>query len=173
MPSPLRYFASAATLACLCAPAAFAATEGSFKKVVYEASKEQTLDLKGEIEFEYKLDLTPTFTQPDCRAEVSISYVPMYDKVRVETTVDNVDCAASSGDYRLQLRTRGDDGQVATQEIQESWRRADADRIETRKSYPVDTNRELVWVRVRTARDTNCRCDPPSGESEVPSNPAP
>ncbi len=135
------------------------ASEQSFKKVVFDREKEETLELKGEIKYEYKLSLTPTLTQPACRAEVSISYVPMYDKVRVETTVENDGCAASNGDYRLQVRTRGGDGDVLTEELNESWSRADALRVETTRTYPLDIDRELVWVRVRTSRKTNCRCD--------------
>ena len=136
-----------------------AASERSFKKVVFDGEKEETLELKGEIKYQYKISLTPTLTQPECRAEVSISYVPMYDKVRVETMVENDDCAASSGDYRLQVRTRGHDGEMLTEELNESWSRADAMRVETTKIYPLDIDRELVWVRVRTSRKTNCRCD--------------
>ena len=158
MSLPLRATFLAVISAAFCLPA-LDASERSFKKVVFEREKEQTLELKGEIKYEYKLSLTPTLTQPACRAEVSISYVPMYDKVRVETTVENDDCAASSGDYRLQLRTRGHDGEVLTEELNESWSRADVLRVETTKIYPLDIDRELVWVRVRTSRKTNCRCD--------------
>ena len=158
MSPPLRAIVLA-VIAAVFSQSALDASEQSFKKVVFERAKEKTLELKGEIKYEYKLSLSPTLTQPACRAEVSISYVPMYDKVRVETTVENADCAASSGDYRLQVRTRGHDGEVLTEELNESWRRADALRVETTKAYPLDIDRELVWVRVRTSRKTNCRCD--------------
>ena len=141
------------------------ASERSFKKTVFEAEKEQSLELGGQISHEYKIELKPTLVEPGCRAEVSISYVPMYDKVRVETTVEHDGCPASSGDYTLRIRTRDPDGEVATRNIQESWRRTDAVRVDHAKVYPLDPERELVWVRVRTERRTNCRCaaDAPRG----------
>ena len=121
--------------------------------------EEQSLEIGGEIRHEYKLELKSTLPQPDCRAEVAVSYVPMYDKVRIETTVEHDGCAKSSGDYTLRVRTRGSDGEVTTEDIHESWQRTDAGRVETTKVYPVDPERELVWVRIRTERKTNCRCD--------------
>jgi len=136
-----------------------AASERSFKKTVFEAEKEQSLELGGEIRHEYKIELKSTLPQPECQADVSISYVPMYDKVRVETTVEHDGCATSSGDYTLRVRTRGSDGEVTTEDIGESWHRADAGRVQSTKVYPLDPERELVWVRVRTERKTNCRCD--------------
>lgn len=155
---PSARLAALVAVALLCTPAS-AASERSFKKTVFEAEKEESLELGGEIRHEYKLELKPTVRQPDCRADVSISYVPMYDKVRVETTVEHDGCAKSSGDYTLRVRTRDSDGEVATQDIDESWRRADAGRLDSTKVYPLDPERELVWVRVRTERKTNCRCE--------------
>lgn len=149
---------SLVAIALLSTPAS-AASERSFKKTVFEGEKEESLELGGEIRHEYKLELKSALPQPECRADVSISYVPMYDKVRVETTVEHDGCAKSSGDYTVRVRTRGSNGEVTTKDIDESWRRSDAGRVETTKVYPVDPERELVWVRVRTERKTNCRCD--------------
>lgn len=151
-------FAALVTVFLLCTPAS-AASERSFKKTVFEGEKEESLELGGEIRHEYKLELKSTLPQPECWADVSISYVPMYDKVRVETTVEHDGCTTSSGDYTLRVRTRGGDGELTTQDIDESWRRTDAGRVESTKIYPLDPERELVWVRVRTERKTNCRCD--------------
>lgn len=143
----------------LLSTSASAASERSFKKTVFEAEKEESLELGGEIRHEYTVELKSTLPQPECRADVSISYVPMYDKVRVETTVEHDGCAASSGDYTLRVRTRDPQGEVTTQDIQESWRRTDRAPVDRTEVYPLDPERELVWVRVRTARKTNCRCD--------------
>lgn len=150
--------AALVAIALLATPAS-AASERSFKKTVFEAEKEQSLELGGEIRHEYKIELKSSLPQPDCRADVSLSYVPMYDKVRVEATIEHDGCTASRGDYTVRVRTRGSDGEVTTQVIDESWQRTDAGRVETTKVYPVDPERELVWVRVRTERKTNCRCD--------------
>ena len=126
---------------------------------MFEAEKEQSLELGGEIRHEYKIKLKSSLPQPACRADVWVSYVPMYDRVRVETTVEHDGCAKSSGDYTLRVRTRGPDGELSTQDINESWQRTDPVRVESTKVYPLDPERELVWVRVRTERKTNCRCD--------------
>ena len=135
---------------------------------MFEAEKKGSLELGGEIRHEYKIELKPTLVGPECQAEVSISYVPMYDKVRVETTVEHDGCPASSGDYTLRVRTRNPEGEVATQDIQESWRRTDAIRVDHTKVYPLDPERELVWVRVRTERKTNCRCDAVDNQGGAP-----
>ena len=159
----MRFVGLVACASLLSMPAS-AASERSFKKTVFEAEKEESLELGGEIHHEYKIELKPTLVGPECQAEVSISYVPMYDKVRVETTVEHDGCAASSGDYTLRVRTRGADGETTTEDIDESWRRTLAGTVETTKAYPLDVDRELVWVRVRTARKTNCRCDAPEAQ---------
>ena len=149
---------------------ALAVSERTFKKTVFDGKKEQTAELGGEIDYEYTLELKPTQTLPECQAEVSISYIPMYDKVRVETTVEHDGCPASSGDYMVRVRTRGADGETTTEDIPESWQRTAAGSVETTKVYPLDTERELVWVRVQTARKTNCRCDsdPAAAETDSP-----
>lgn len=139
-----------------------AVSDRTFKETVFEGEKEQTAKLAGEITYEYTLKLKPTLAQPECQAEVSISYIPMYDKVRVDTTVEHDGCPASSGDYKLQVRTRGADGETTTDDIHESWQRTDPGDVETTALYPLDIERELVWVRVRTSRKTNCRCDTPT-----------
>ena len=159
-----------ALLACvvLLSTSASAASERSFKKTVFEAEKEESLELGGEIRHEYTVKLKSSLPQPECRADVSISYVPMYDKVRVETTVEHDGCAASSGDYTLSLRTRDPQGDVTTQDIPESWRRTDAAPVDRTKVYPLDPERELIWVRVRTARKTNCRCDAVGDQGTTP-----
>ena len=164
-PASARLAVFVAGVSLISAPAS-AASERSFKKTVFEAGKEESLELGGEINYEYKIELKPTLTKPECRADVSISYVPMYDKVRVEATVEHDGCTTSSGDYTLRVRTRNPDGEVMTQDITESWRRTDPGRVESMKVYPLDPERELVWVRVRTARKTNCRCDDTVDDAE-------
>ena len=159
-------------LALLAMPSA-AVSERTFKKTVFEGKKQQAAELGGEIAYDYTLELKPTLAQPECRADVSISYIPMYDKVRVDTTVEHDGCPASSGDYRLQIRTRGTDGETATNDVHESWQRTEAGSVVTTALYPLDIDRELVWVRVRTSRKTNCRCDAsvPLHEGTTPANP--
>ena len=96
--------------------------------------------------------------KPQCEAQVSISYVQMNTRVRVETTVENEGCAASSGDYALRLRTVDGDGEIETRTFAESWSRANTEPVTTAKLYDIGSGRRLVWAQVSTAPATNCRC---------------
>ena len=158
---PSRKAAVALALAgAIAAQTGLAASERTFKETVFEAEKQEKLKLGGSKErvYEYQIQLSDDLA-PECAADVSISYVPMYDKVRVDTIVEHDGCPASSGDYRIELRTRGADGQIARSDIHESWQRATAAPVENTRTYALDVDRELVDVRVRTSRKTNCRCD--------------
>ena len=147
---------SAALLASL---PAFAASERTFKEVVFDGEQKRRIEIDGAIEYDYKLTLTPTALEgTSCHAEVAISYVQMYDKVRVDTTIEHDDCAASGGDYTLRMRSIDAAGEARVDEFEESWQRDDAATVEIRRFYPVDPERELKWMRVRTVRKTNCQC---------------
>ncbi len=153
----LRNVATLAAL--LCGACALAASERTFKNVVFDSGQKGRIEIDGAIEYDYKLTLAPTApTGPSCRAEVSISYVQMYDKVRVDTTIDHDGCAASSGDYTLRMRTKDAAGEAHVDEFEESWQRDDAATVQTTRYYPVDPQREVKWMRVRTVRKTNCQC---------------
>ena len=147
---------------------ALAASERSFKKTVFEADQKESLKVGGEVKTQYTLRLVPTQSEgPRCEAEVEISYVQMHDRVRVETTVVNDDCAASSGRYRVRLRIRDEHGETQTQEFEESWARDDDALVMTTKHYPVAEGQELVWARVRTSPKTNCACTVPGSEAQA------
>ena len=102
--------------------------------------------------------LKPTLREPDCHAEVSISYAQMHERISVDLTVANDDCAASAGDYTLKVRTSNAGGEYRTRTFAERWTRHDAEPIDERLYYPMDGDTTLRWVRVSTTRKTNCRC---------------
>ena len=109
-----------------------------------------------------KVTLTPTPAfVPECEADISISYVQMYDRVRVRTHVEHDGCPASSGDYTVRLRTAGE-GETDTRSFEETWQREDAAPLETTTYYPMNPDHRLVWAQVKTSRKTNCRCDEPA-----------
>ena len=114
-----------------------------------------------------KVTLAPTAFVPDCEADISISYVQMYDRVRVRTHVEHDGCPASSGDYTVRLRTAGD-GATETQSFEETWQREDATPLETTTYYPMNPDHRLVWAQVRTSRKTNCRCKTPAEATTEP-----
>ena len=136
---------------------------GGFNKVVFEGKKEETLDIGRELKWEYTTTFQPKTFQPECQADLSISYAQMYDKVRIDTTIRNDGCPASSGDYRIRLRTRAEDGAINNHEFHESWSREAAGTIEVRKDYPMGPDPDLVWARIQTTHASNCRCTPPPG----------
>ena len=104
------------------------------------------------------LTLTPSWQENGCAAEVHISYLQMHERIRVDTTIENQDCAASSGEYVLRVRTVDSAGEQHTREIAETWSRANDQPVETQRFYDMDGNSRLVRVQVSTSRKTNCRC---------------
>ncbi len=104
------------------------------------------------------ITLRPKGRSFDCQAQVSISYAQLHDRIRVDATVENDGCAASSGDYTVRVRTI-DDGEARTRTFAESWARQDAAPVKTRRYYDMDGDQKLVWAQVGTSRKTNCRCD--------------
>ena len=126
-----------------------------------------------------RVTLTQQNANPNrCLAGVSISYLQMYDKIRVDTTVVNDDCVASSGTYKIRARTRSPSGELDTREFIENWSRPalassnvasgsvasgnvapDAvASIEQRHTYEMSGDASLVWVTVGTSAKTACSC---------------
>lgn len=140
---------------------------GGFNKVVFEGKKEKRVDL-GEIAWESTITIDPPTFETECQAALSISYTQMYDRVRVDTTIDHEGCPVSSGDYMVRLRTRSDGGEINDHQFDESWSRREPGPIEIRKDYPLGGDPDLVWARVQTRHASNCRCDALSDETAGP-----
>lgn len=90
-----------------------------------------------------------------CKANLQLEYWQKGDVAEVQSTLTNAECGASSGDYTIQVRYRGDDGEITTDEYEETWARADAQPIVTTKQYPIGADVDLVRVR---SRGLNCEC---------------
>ena len=133
-------------------------TFGGFNKVIFEGKKEETLDIGREIKWEYTTTFQPRMFERECEAHLSISYAQMYDQVRVDTTIRQDGCPASSGEYRIRMRTRAEDGGVNNHEFRESWSREEPGTLEFRKDYPMGDDPDLIWARVQTSHASNCRC---------------
>lgn len=120
----------------------------------------QTLTREGKLEFKTIVRLpSQSFEQPDaCNARVSISYMQMNQKVRIDTTVINEDCVVSGGDYTLFVRTIDEAGEAHTRNITESWARKTAAPIELTQDYDLGSNVGLLSVNVRTSKKTACTC---------------
>lgn len=149
---------------------------GGFNKVVFEGKKEEKLDIGRELKWEYTSTFQPKMFEPECQADLSISYAQMYDKVRVDTTIRQDGCPASSGEYRIRMRTRAEDGEVNNHEFHESWSREEPGTLEFRKDYPMGPDPDLIWARIQTSHNSNCRCapvameEPPPGDMAAPTS---
>ncbi len=94
-----------------------------------------------------------------CQAELGIAYTQMYDKVRVRTTVKNIDCADATGDYTIRIRTLNEAGEVRMRSFEESWAHAGEWPLVITEHYAMDGDTDLVWARVNTNPRTLCLCN--------------
>jgi len=69
--------------------------------------------------------------------------------------IDNKDCAASSGEYKLLVRVRDETGEVKTLDFVGSWQRNDDEPVKFGGDYAIGNNVDVVNVRVVQAR---CTC---------------
>jgi hypothetical protein len=123
--------------------------------------KQTTVRTETEVEFSLELPKPETRT---CAASIAIEYSQRDTVVNVEGTIENPDCAASDGDYRLTVRVRDENAAVKTLEFVESWQRDDGRPVEFAADYPIGENVDLVGVRARPLR---CTCKP-SEEGATP-----
>ncbi len=141
------------------ASAAFANDNHGRERVVEGQSAEIRIQI--EAEHEYMTNA--------CEARLEIEYYQAGDSVHVETELNNDQCAASSGSYTLQVRYRGDDGEVQTVEFDELWERSDAEPVKLIKDYFVAENVDIMRVRSRRLR---CECasvpDEAGGDQDLP-----
>jgi hypothetical protein len=107
-----------------------------------------------ESEISFSLELPPlSITQ--CALTIEIAYTQRDTVASVDGTLHNTDCAASSGEYKVLVVTRGVDSKLTTREFLESWQRDDAQPVTFNSNYPIDANVDLIRVR---AQQTRCTC---------------
>ena len=109
----------------------------------------QAAEIRIQIEAEHE------YATDACEARLEVEYYQKGDSVHVETVLNNEQCDASSGSYTLQVRYRGDDGEVRTADFEELWERSDAEPITLGKDYYVAENIDVMRVRSRGLR---CEC---------------
>jgi len=100
----------------------------------------------------------PEIESLHCEAVVWIQYDQRNTLARVEGTIENGDCAASSGSFRLSVQTKAADGELKLQEFSQTWRRADDRPIAFVDELPIGADVDLVRVR---ANEVQCRCASP------------
>lgn len=109
----------------------------------------------------YKIQVEKQTKEPvKCHAEVAIGYLQFDTRARVDATVENKDCAASSGQYEIQLDI-ADANQTRTIEQVEKWSRDNDGPVESRKYYDIGSKVELLRA---TVRGVTCTCTPAGHE---------
>ena len=98
----------------------------------------------------------PEVESLDCQAEVSIRYQQRNTIAKVDGTIENESCAASSGSFVISIGTMGESSELKTQEFSQSWRRDDDQLVTFSADYEIGENVDLVRVR---ALSVQCRCD--------------
>lgn len=90
-----------------------------------------------------------------CEAEIALEYLQWDDVARVEGTLTNENCAASSGRYDIEARIRDANGDLQTLRFSESWSREDDRPVVLSSEYEIGDNVELMRLK---ARSLDCAC---------------
>ena len=100
-----------------------------------------------------------------CEATAVLEYSQHGAEVEVEATIENYDCAASSGEFTIETTVRAD-GEMDTDKLSfpETWSRDDEDPVVITKRYPIGDNVDLMRVKVRKLR---CECGNEIAESDA------
>ena len=130
------------------------------------ASAQDTGKKKGtdSLDIEFSKTITMEMRLGGCEAKLHMEYWQKGDVAEVTSTLDNPECGASSGDYQVRVRYRGEDGELQTDEYDETWARDDTQPIVSTKRYPIGDDVDLVRV---TSRGLSCACTE-TGESDEP-----
>ena len=105
-------------------------------------------------------ELTRTFavTAPDlrqCEVVIENEYYQRDTIVRLNSVITNEDCAASNGEFDIELQLEDADGETQRLVFHESWQRGDDRAVEFMADYPIGDNVELVRLR---SRALSCTC---------------
>jgi hypothetical protein len=98
-----------------------------------------------------------------CATTMELEYSQRDTLAHVEGQIDNNDCAASSGEYRLAIVIRGVGPEPRILEFVESWQRQDDQPVQFKGDYPIGENTDLIRVRSRQLRCT-CAEIPAAGD---------
>lgn len=90
-----------------------------------------------------------------CAAAIKLDYQQRNTVARVNGTLENPTCAASSGSYDIVVTLRDAAGEAQTLTFSEPWQRSDAADISFTHDYPIGDNTDLRRV---TARGVTCSC---------------
>lgn len=119
-----------------------------------QCGDEKTAAESVEKEIALRLEL-PAIETAQCEAALSIEYLQIGAIAKVDGVIENKDCAASGGEYRIEARVRDENGETQTLEFSESWQREDDQPVNFSAEYPIGENVELLRMRSSGLR---CEC---------------
>ncbi len=109
--------------------------------------------------FEKTVDLTSEDDNAEfCEVNIATDYWQQDTLVKVEATIENSQCDASSGQYVVKVRTRNADDEATTATYPESWVREDANTIKAVHTYSMNGDTELIRVRIKFPLNDSCVC---------------
>ena len=133
--------------------------------VLVVAEEEESL-INNEAEIRLTVEAKHEYATDVCTAAMEMEYYQKGASVHIATSLDNEQCAASSGSYTLAIRYRDADGNLQNKEVAETWERADAAPVEQAKDYFIADDVDIVRVRTRKLR---CKC---TGDTDAVDTPA-
>jgi len=91
-----------------------------------------------------------------CEATATFEYTQRGHEAHADFEIENPDCAASSGDFEVELRIRTDGNDIPEKlRFSEPWQRDDDAPVMISKRYPIGDNADLLRVRIRKL---SCEC---------------
>lgn len=112
-------------------------------------------DKRQSLDIEFSKTITMEMRLGGCEASLRLEYWQKGDVAEVTSTLTNPECGASQGDYRMLVRYRDDNGELHTDEYDETWERDDTAPIVVTRRYPIGDDVDLVRV---TSRGLSCSC---------------
>ena len=87
----------------------------------------------------------------------------------VKSTLTNDQCAASRGDYTIQVRYRNAEDVVETAEYPETWERTDSAPVVRERDFMIPDNVDVIRVK---SRGLSCECIAAAPADEDVTDPA-
>lgn len=108
---------------------------------------------------------TEQYNSNSCESTAVLEYYQRGTEAAVETTIENPDCAASSGEFTIEATIRAD-GQMDSVKLSfpETWSRDTDEPVALAKRYPIGDDVDLLRVKIRKLR---CECSEEAAEPDV------
>lgn len=124
----------------------------------------RSMDIDLEREYELRQQVRVEYKTAACKANLRVEYYQKEALAHVKSTLTNDQCAASHGDYTIQVRYQNAAGEVETAEFPETWERQDAAPLVSEKDYPIGADVDVI--RVKTS-GLSCECARPAAPMDT------